>query len=394
MSKKRGNGEGSIYKRKRDGRWVASLTLGWKENGTLERKEFVATTRAEVVAKMDAAKRAMAEGKPVKFEIQTVGQFLGRWLEDSKKHSVKPKTLDSYGWAINNHLIPGLGRHQLHKLGPQDVQAFLNQKANSGLKPKSVQELRSTLRAALNDAMKWDLVHRNVAALASPPRADRQPKRVWSVAEAQAFLAAVQGHKFEGVFRLALCFGVREGEILALRWADVDFGGQCFFINKTQQRLGGQIVSGSPKTESSNRRIPLALGLADLLVARKGQQDAQRIEAGPDWKETGLVFTTGRGTAIDMNNLRRDYTRIIDKAGLEYITFHSLRSTAASLLKEHGLTDEEIRILLGHSTAKTTRDFYLHQTPDSERRLVDGLNKVFSSVEFGGDPQASRGRPN
>jgi integrase len=316
----------------------------------------------------------------VKFERQTVAQFLARWLEDAVKISTKPKTYEQYGWAVNNHLAPGLGRHQLRDLAPQHVQRFINEKTQAGLKPKSVKALRDTLRAALNQALSWDEVPRNVAERVTLPRMDRVVKRVWSVAEAESFLTVASGHRLEGIFRLALCFGVRQGEILALRWRDVDFEARWVAINGTQQRVDGELISVDPKTPSSFRRVPFALGLGELLAARRRAQDDERAWSAGDWEETGIVFTSGRGTRLDVSNLARIYRGLVKRAGVEYIPFHRLRSTAASLLKERGLTDEEIAVLLGHSSAATTREFYLQPTPDSVARLVRGLESVFSPV--------------
>ncbi len=380
MSKKRGNDEGSIYWVESKKRWEAILTLGWNTKGKYERKYFAAKTRGEVADKLKAAQRELEEGRPVKFDRQTVAHFLACWLEDAVKISTKPKTYEQYSWAVNNHLAPGLGRHQLRDLAPQHVQRFITEKTKAGLKPKSVKALRDTLRAALNQACAWDQVARNVAERVTLPRMDRTAKRVWSVAEAEAFLAAVSGHRLEGLFRLALCFGVRQGEILALRWLDVAFAAGCVTINGTQQRVDGELVSVDPKTSSSFRRIPFALGLGELLSARKRAQDGERDWAAGDWEETGIVFTSGRGTRLDVSNLARIYRSIVKLAGVEYIPFHRLRSTAASLLKEWGLTDEEIAVLLGHSDSRTTREFYLQPTPDSKARLVRGLEAVFSPV--------------
>ena len=147
------------------------------------------------------------------------------------------------------------------------MQCFINEKASSGLSAKSVKILRVTLRVALNAAMKWDLVQRNVAQLITLPRAERKPKRVWSVSEANAFFNVVSGHRLEAIFRLALSYAVRQGEILGLRWEDVDFERSCLYIQSTQQRVDGKLVSASTKTASSRRRIPFALGLGELLSA-------------------------------------------------------------------------------------------------------------------------------
>jgi len=379
MGRKRSNGEGSIYPRSRDKRWIAAITIGRKPNGSPDRKEYVCKTQREAVLKLREAQNALAQGRPVKFESQTLRVFLTRWLE-SQRITVKPGTLRSYAWAVDKHLIPGLGSYQLQKLSPQELQQFINEKNGSGLGAKSVKIIRDTLRAALNQAMKWGLVYRNVATLVMPPRQQREQSRVWSASEANAFLELIAGHELEGIFRLALCFGVRQGEILALTWDDIDFEGRRFYIRATQQRVDRSLVSVAPKTPSSRRVVPLALGLGSLLAARRLKQQEQRELAAGDWEESNIIFTTSRGTRLDANNLRRSHRSLVHLAELPYIPFHSMRKTAASLLKERGLTDQEIATILGHSSTETTREFYLHATPDSEERAVRALEEVFIGV--------------
>jgi integrase len=394
VSRKRPNRDGSVYWVESKQRWEACLWIGWKANGRPDRKYFAAKTQGEVVRKLDEAKRQLEDGRPVRVERQTVSDFLTRWLDEAVQLTVKPKTAQSYRWAIDGHLIPGLGRFQLAALGPQDVQRFINEKAQSGLAPHSVKNIRDTLRAALNQAMRWDLVQRNVAELVKlPPKPDTE-KRVWSVSEANRFLAVIRGHRLEALFRLALCFGVRQGEALALSWVDVDFEGGYFHIRGTQQRVDGALVVGTPKTRASRRRVPFALGLGELLTACKHNQDHEREWAAGDWEETGRVFTTRRGTPLDVSNLAREYRKLVKASGLPYIAFHTLRATAASLLFEAGLTDEEVAVVLGHSNTRTTQEHYLHATPDSEARAVRTMERVFSRVAVSVAVSGEKGKPN
>lgn len=336
---------------------------------------------------------ALEEGRPVKVESQTVGQYLENWL-GTQLLAVKDGTSRSYTWAVHTHLVPGLGPLNLQRLSAQDLQAFLDAKFAAGLSAKSVKLLRDAFRAALNKALKWGLVQRKIATLVTLPRVEKKEGRVWSASEANAFLASINGHRSEGIYYLALCFGARQGEILALTWDDIDFERGRFRIRATQQRINGTLTSAAPKTASSRRQAPMALGLGDLLAARKRAQNDERDWAAGQWEETGIVFTTSRGTRLDANNLRREYRALVKAAGLRYIPFHSLRSTAASLLKEHGLTDQEIATILGHSSTSTTKDFYLHATPDSEARTVQKLEETFSRVAVSVAVKSGKSRPN
>lgn len=166
--RRRGNGEGSIFKRA-DGRWVASITVGYTARGVQDRKSYYGRTRAAVVAKLDDAKKMLADGRSLSPEKQTLEQFLTRWLQDVVHPNVSPKTHRTYSDLVAKHIAPALGRIDLQKLGPQDVQHFLKIMGESGLSPTTVKHCRDCLRAALNVAIRWDLLVRNVASLAKPP---------------------------------------------------------------------------------------------------------------------------------------------------------------------------------------------------------------------------------
>jgi integrase len=192
--RKRGRGEGSIFKRK-DGRWCGMLNLGW-EGGHRKRKCFYAGTAAEVQEQLLKARADHSQGLLVAHERQTVGQFLSRWLTDSVKPAVRPRTYESYELTVRLHLMPELGTIRLEKLTPQNVQALLNRKGRSGkLSPRSVAYIRAVLRQALNQAQRWGLVARNAAALVDPPRMVRHEIKPLSADQSRALLVAAKGDK-------------------------------------------------------------------------------------------------------------------------------------------------------------------------------------------------------
>lgn len=390
MAKKRPSGEGSVYRRKRDGRWVAALTLGWTE-GKQKRKEFVGQTRGEVVQRLRQALQDLDQGKPVKFENITVGAFLARWLEDVVRVKNADATLErSYTWAVDT-LTAGLGRVPLAKLTTYEVQRFLNEVRKKklpadGSEPeplgaKSKKNVRDTLRAALNVAVEWGWVPRNVVAgrLIKLPKV-KSEGRVWSVAEVNRFVRSTTGHRWEALFRLALYLGMREGEMLALTWSNIDFAKGYLWVRESQARAQGVLVSKEPKTESSYRRLPLVLDLADSLRRRKEAQAIERDAEGPTWRDTGHVFTTGKGTRLDASNFLKAYKREARKAGLDDLPPQAARRTTASLLLEAGLNEQEISTILGHSSPRTTETYYTKPTPDSEARVERTLRKIFKEA--------------
>ena len=196
MSGRRGQGEGSIYQRESDGRWCTAVDLGWVD-GKRKRKVIYGKTRKEVAEKLKVVLRDQQQGLPVAMERQTVGQFLARWLADTIAPNRRAKTHRSYEQIARCHIVPDLGRIQLAKLEPQQVQALLRRKQEAGLSPRTVAYIRAVLRQALNQALRWGLVARNVATLAEPPKVERFEIRPLSPAQATALLDAARGDRLE-----------------------------------------------------------------------------------------------------------------------------------------------------------------------------------------------------
>ena len=211
MGRRRGRNEGSINQRC-DGRWEARIDLGW-HNGKRVRKSFYGLSRAAVAQALNKAVRDHTQGLPVAIERQTVQQFLADWLENTVRVSSRPSTYRSYEQIIRVHLIPELGRISLAKLAPQHVRTMLNRKtAESRLSPRSVAYLRVVLRAALNQARRWNLIAQNAAELVEPPRCQRFEIRPLSPDEARQLLDTVKNDRLAALYAVALACGLREGE--------------------------------------------------------------------------------------------------------------------------------------------------------------------------------------
>ena len=239
MGRKRNAGEGSIFQRS-DGRWCAQLDLGWR-GGRRPRKYIYGPTAAEVQHALLKARADHAQGIPVPPSRQTVEQFLQDWLENSVKPSVRPSTYRSYEQTIRNHLIPELGRLPLSKLEPQNVRVMLNRKiAQGGLSARSVAYLRVVLRAGLNQARKWNLVARNVAELVEPPRCERFRIVPLTPEQARTLLEAAKDDRLEALYAVALACGLRMGEILGLRWHDIDLELGRMSVSQALQRQKGR----------------------------------------------------------------------------------------------------------------------------------------------------------
>lgn len=252
-AKRRGHGEGSIYRRK-DGRYAAAITL---ENR--KRKYFYGGTRREVQEKLKIALREQQQGSLVTAPQQTLKQFLEQWIEQTCKPVVKILTYVQYRSVIKNHLIPVLGHVSLQKLTPEMVRGLCRRKLDEGKKPSTVAVIRAVLHRALEDAVKDGLIARNVVSLAKPPRVERnEVQEVLTIEEAKRLLEVARGASLDVLLEVALVTGMRRGELLALRWSDVDFEGGTVFVRRTVARIAGRgLVVGEPKSKSSRRRILL-----------------------------------------------------------------------------------------------------------------------------------------
>lgn len=216
MAGRRGSGEGSIYQRK-DGRWCAQVSLGFKPGGKPHRKLLYGKTRAEVSEAMKRVLRDQQLGLTIASERQTLKQFLTDWLENTVKPKNKQLTYRSYEWIIRIHLIPGLGKLQLVHVTPQKLQAFINERSAAGLSAATVKHINATLRAALSQAHRWQLVHQSAAKLIALPRSVRYQPTILSSTQAKVLLTFVRGQRYEALFTVALTLGLRRGETLGLR---------------------------------------------------------------------------------------------------------------------------------------------------------------------------------
>ena len=381
---RRGHGEGSIYQQT-DGRWTAAITL---ENR--KRKVFYGKTRKEVQEKLKQALHEQQQGTLITAPQQTVGQFLVDWLENTHKKSVRPRTYERYQEAIRLHLVPVLGGYQLLKLSAQHVQAFYTKKLNEGLSPTTVSYLHSVLHNALDTAVKWGLVSRNVCDLTSPPRKERFEIQPFTAEQVQQFLIAARGHKWETLFSMALATGMRQGELLGLKWQDINFSTGTLQVRRILSRVMSErkvreFIEADPKTQKSRRSITLAPFALEALKQHRARQIETKVKAGPSWEEHDYVFCTLTGTHLRPNHVVDEFKKILKRAGLPAIRFHDLRHSTATLLLSLGVHAKVVQEMLGHTQISMTMDIYSHVLPsmqvDAVNRLNDLLKEDVSSKE-------------
>ncbi|CAA9570870.1 MAG: hypothetical protein AVDCRST_MAG33-2515 [uncultured Thermomicrobiales bacterium] len=377
---RRGHNEGSIYQTKA-GVWRGAVSLGYKPDGTPRRKYVSGRTRAEVNRKVTRLLSDDQRGIPVATDVPTVARFLTSWLEDVVKVERRPRTYKNCLSICNRHLIPALGRHPIDKLTAQHIQAMLSQKRTEGLKGSSIAAIRTVLRIALNQAVRWDMVSRNVAELTNPPKRETHKAKPLSPAEVSQFLDHISGHREEALYVVAVMLGLRQGEILGLSWDDVDFGKGTLHVHRQLQWSADKprrALLVEPKTVRSTRYLPLPSDVVDALRRHRTRQLEERLLAGPHWHpELDLVFCSPTGTALDATALTRRFQATLAEAGLERRRFHDLRHTTGSFLTARKVHPRHVMEIMGHSQIATTMNTYAHVELDSLRDALAHVSEFY-----------------
>jgi integrase len=367
--KRRGSGEGSIYQRG-DGRWVATLELGWHD-GRRVRHSVYGKTRTEVRERLARTLRELQDGV-TGTRRETVDAYLRQWLE-AVKPSVRASTFRRYQQLVDHQLVPRLGRTQLSALKPADVESMLRRLADDGLAPRTVHHARAVLRTALARAVRHGLIARNAAALAEPPRVERHEARSLSPDQVKRLLETLDGHPMRALITLALASGMRSGEIRGLQWRDMDWTTGSVTVNRSLQRIDGVFRAVEPKTALSRRTLPLPdVALAALRDYRQ-QQVAAPVSGA-------YIFTQADGQPLHPTTVWRALQRVLHYAGLPAMPFHALRHTAASLLLAQGTHPRVVMEMLGHSTIALTMNTYSHVIPALERDAANRMNAILSNA--------------
>jgi integrase len=372
MAGRNANGEGTIYRRK-DGRYEAALYVT-TASGIRKRIRLYGKTRADVHAKLVNSRAQEQRGVPVPDKTWQLGDFLDYWLENIIKPNRRPATYDRYEAAVRLYLKPGLGQRQIARLSVQAVQTFLNQQLAAGKSVRSVQILRETLRSALSRALREELVYRNVAQLVELPKWEQKDIRPWTMAEAKAFLAAAQADTLYPAFVLLVLYGLRRGEVLGLRWCDVDFAASVIRIRQQVQRVTTGLHIGPVKTAAGRRDLPMLGAVRRLLESLRDRQAA-------DLDSTGTVLASRNGTPIEPRNLVRSFQQICNEHSIRLITIHQIRHTTATLLKDLHVPVRDVQLILGHSDISITQQIYQHDTPVSRRASLSQIEAALFGEE-------------
>jgi len=371
------SGESSIHQ-DAAGRWHGYVSMGLKDNGARDRRHVSRQRRAEVVPKVRAletkrdAGTAEAAGR-----APTVAVWLGHWLDTIAARRVRPRTLESYRTTVRLHLVPGLGHHRLDRLQPEHLEAWYTELADEGLASSTILQLHRILSRALKVAMQRGKIARNVCSLVDAPSLRREEVVPFSTTEARALLAAARGLRNEARWSVALALGLRQGEALALRWEDIDLDTGTLTVKRSMQRLVGKgLVFDEPKSRAGRRTIMLPNGLRDALRAHRAAQLEERLAAGSEWQEHGLLFAQVNGRPIDPGSDWKSWKALLALAGVRDARLHDARHTAATLLLQQGVPARVAMQILGHSQISLTLGTYSHVVPELAQEAAERIDRV------------------
>lgn len=391
--KKASNGEGSIFKTK-DGKWRSSVTIGKDPlTGKQKKQWFYGNSEKEVREKKLKALSQLQNGNYVLPSKLTLEQWLHTWLWEYKKMKLQRTTFESYEYIIRVHITPLLGKRQLLKLTADDLQKLYNVKLESGrldgqggLSNRSVKYIHIIMRQALSQAIRNGLLSKNVAEATTPPKLIKKEMRVLTIEEQQKFTAAIGNERLRALFILAPNCGAREGEILALKWDDIDFEQNKIRIDETLKRVKKfdssenktELIFKTPKSFSSNRIIDVPKLVMQELNQHKIRQNKEKLKSGASYDDKTLVFCSELGKPIDVSNFMRVYRRILKRSGINIkgVTFHTLRHVYGSRLNDLNVDPKTIQSLMGHSSIKTTMDVYVHSSEEKHKEAADKMNSL------------------
>ena len=373
--KRRGHKEGSVYYVEARDRWVAEITVEL-ETGKRKRKKAYCKTKQEATRKRNEMLRELERGTLATGPQRKLGEYVTDWLENVHKSQLRLGAYLNYKKHVKL-IVDNLGDIWLQKLTAQQVQNFLSKRLSDGVSPKYVRETRAVLNLALSNAVKWGYLSRNVCDLVARPRVPKHEMVPLTLEQAQRFKEYIRGHRLEVLIITAVVTGMRRGELLSLRWSDIDFKRQILQVTHTVDRFTGHgYVQGEPKSDAGLRSIRFPDFLLDMLKEHHKAQLEQKSQR-EKWEDRDLVFPNSRGGYLHPNHMGEAFKKLLEEARLPLIRFHDLRHSAATILLSMGVNIKVIQELLGHSDIAITLRVYGHLLPSMQQEAVDKWDDVF-----------------
>jgi integrase len=384
--------------RKRGGTWSYIVYLGTDPatGRTRQREKGGFTTKRAASAALAEAVAALHKGTYVEPSRQPLRDYLQGWLA-SERLRLRPGAYDACELHVRAYIVPRLGDVPLRDLNRPILRKFYADlrtsgrlRGRGGLSGKTVHNVHRTLSRALSEAVVDQLLVRNPAVSAhQQPPSPEQP--TWSAAQLRAYFAAVAGDRLAAMWRVAATTGMRRGELVALRWSDVDLDRGRIAIARQRAKGAGTVATGPTKTSKARRLLPLDGRTTDALRRHRKEQDAERELWGEAYEDHGLVFCLANGRPLHPDAVTARMKRNARKAGLPWIKLHGLRHTYATLMLQAGVHPKVVQERLGHSSITVTMDTYSHAIPsmqeDAADRVADLLDGDDDTNEEAGEEQ-------
>jgi integrase len=412
MAKRRGNGEGSITKRK-DGRWQGYVTVGYDPEKQQPRKQyFYGKTRKEVQERINEALGKVQTGTYREPSKITMAEWLITWLNDYMKPSLRPTTWESYKTQAEKHILPALGHLRLSQLQTSHLQKLYNDKLSDGradgkkkcigcgklsskpnletcekcgkdlkgsLSPRSVRYIHVVIHAALEQAKKEGKITINPADAVRLPSLQQKEIQYLDTEGVAKFLAAARDTKYFPAYYLELATGLRRGELLALRWKDVDLKAGSVTVNRGLVRTRQGLIFQEPKTPLANRTINIPPDVINELKFHRRRQMTEMENAGEAWENNGLVFCNELGQPLCPRGFTRNFERVLKRAGIGNVSFHGMRHTYAVMSLQEGVDIKTIQENMGHHKAAFTLDVYSNATAKMKKEATDKIGNLLAS---------------
>lgn len=387
---------GTIYNRNKGKKGVPanywlSVTLGYVEDENCNRKrdrhsEGGFRTRKEAEERLAEVVSRVNGGLHVPNVKLTVAEYLDGWLA-SVRPSLRASTYEGYRILLEKYVVPGIGQTRLQGLTVSQLDRWYasllengRRDGKGGLARKSVANIHRVLRKSLSDAMRKGLLARNVAEVAEVPKVTDSGNAemvTWTGAEMRSFLDSCKSVRLYPAFVLAATTGMRRGEILGLRWIDLDLDAARLSVRQTLLSVGSKLVWGTPKTKRSKRSIDLDAASVSILKAWKAQQAQEKLAMGGRYEDNGLVFAQADGSPLLPESFSQLFDRLVQRSGLRRLRLHDLRHTHATLALTAGVHPKIVSERLGHSTVSLTLDVYSHSVPAMDSAAAETIASLF-----------------
>jgi len=388
--KSNGNGQGTIYKMP-NGKFRGQLTIGYNDNGSPKRKSFTGKTKKEVSDKMKAFYIDTNRGLLPSDDKIALSDWFYTWLFTYRIHDLKPSSFERYEGLYRNYILDTkIGNVKLIDLRTNHLQRYYNSLITEERKsPSTIKTINKCLKSCLNQALKEGFISKNYCTLITLPKESNNDKTsidILSPDEQQIFMKNCLTNKNGMFYILALGTGLRLGEILALKWTDINFKDNYINIDKSikstykidsKGNREFEIIEQDPKTKNSIRTVPLNKSLIDLLQQHRKKQLLERDSNIDVYFDNNLVFSTPTGNYLNESNVRKTFKRILKKCNVKDIRFHDLRHTFATRLFENSIAPKTVQSILGHSDIATTLNIYTHVMKDTKDKAMDKLDYLF-----------------